>query len=189
MLGAVAVLAACGQAATQGGSSHHRSPQAVTTDDPGLPPPQISYDNPGGGVSVASISVAANVLPVPLLVSDKLGAPVDIYTETYSPYHGVTLVYDDPTYGRVVVQESQPDTTVDEWHAANKELVAETGQPNVHGSAEITTVQNGLEALITTAEGGNPSVLEFRADSGSLIVLVKGPKLSADDCVAIANKL
>src|SRR5689334_3719671 len=164
-LGAAAVLAACGQAANRGDSSVHRSPQAVTADDPGLPPPQISYGNPGGGVSVTSIPVAADVLPVPLLVSDKLGTPVDIFTETYSPYHGVTLVYDDPHYGRVVVQESQPDTTVDEWHASNKELVAETGQPNVHGTAEITPVQNGLEALITTAEGGSPSMLEFRADS------------------------
>ena len=88
----------------------------------------------------------------------------------------------------MVVQESQPDTTLDEWKSSNDTLVSMTGQPNVYGSAQIVSVRSGLEALITSGE--STSMIEWRDDTdGSLLVIVKGPSLAAADCATIANGL
>jgi hypothetical protein len=128
-------------------------------------------------------------MPVPLLVPSNLGTPVGIFTETLTSLHGVTFIYDTPQYGRVVVQESQPDTSLADWKAANKFAVSMNGQPNVYGTAEIASVRSGLEAQITTDASGKPSIIDWRDDGGALLVIIKGPTLSRDDCIGIANGL
>jgi hypothetical protein len=86
----------------------------------------------------------------------------------------------------VVVQESQPDTTLDEWKSSNDTLVSMTGQPNVYGSAQIVSVRSGLEALITSGE--STSMIEWRDDTdGSRLVIASKTSPPAPGWVELPN--
>ena len=98
------------------------------------------------------------------------------------------FVYDTDCYGRVVIEEHLPDMPAEGWKADADRLVAMNDDPMTHGTATLLAVRDGNDALTTTSEDGSVSDLRWLQD-GKFEVLVRGPTLSLEQCVAIADGL
>ncbi|HCP62433.1 MAG TPA: hypothetical protein DIU14_08200 [Actinobacteria bacterium] len=141
-------------------------------------------------MKLASLDAARSEFGFPILDPQGLGSPVGIFATPPSVARVdrvIAFVYDTAAHGRVVVQEHLPDVPADEYDAFNESLVTNNGRPGVSGTASLVTVRSGKRALITTASDGSTSDISWL--EGTFEIVVRGPALTADACIAIAEGL
>ena len=142
-------------------------------------------------MKLASLDAARSEFGFPILDPQGLGSPVGIFATPPSVARVdrvIAFVYDTAAHGRVVVQEHLPDVPADEYDAfINESLVTNNGRPGVSGTASLVTVRSGKRALITTASDGSTSDISWL--EGTFEIVVRGPALTADACIAIADGL
>jgi hypothetical protein len=111
---------------------------------------------------------------------------VFVISKVGADLQALAITYDMAKYGKTVVIEDAPSGTADEWLADAKALDDANGTPGTFGTAELTTVRGGADALITTTYDGAQSDIRWLEKPG-LEVWIRGPGLTQDDCIALAN--
>lgn len=172
------LLAGCGKLNDGGGgTSSPVGESGDSTPPPGdVPPP--NWQNPIGGVEVASISKAAQAVDFQPYVPKGLGPPARVLVDSGI---GVALVYDTQEFGGVVIlQQPQPLPTAEyeEW--------MQTVVDNVKlGSAEIVSTR-GTEALVIVPETpGHGASISWLSEGREIII--RGPKLQRSDVLQLAE--
>jgi hypothetical protein len=155
--------------------------------------PSEDWDHPfhEKGVEVSSATIAAEDVGFAVYEPEGLGQAIGIYVSPTAPDElgAVYFVYQTTTYGRVWVGEwSPPDSPdPDQRLASYQAAVADNGKPGVHGTAAIVAVRGATPALLTTAEDGSTSTLEWVEED--LEFVVRGPVLTQVQVLTIANSL
>jgi hypothetical protein len=185
----VFALGACARATGSGSIQ----PSPSQTDSSPISPPIVLPTNLSdaiGGIRVASVSEAAQYLPFTVLDPQSLGSPEGIYVTDPSTATETDRVvefdYTTSDFGQVVVEETTPTIPVDQWAAFEQANVAQNGSALLHGSFAVATIRDGSSGLVITSEDGSQSEIRW-LESDSLEVIVRGPTLSPDQCVQIAN--
>ncbi|MBI3647211.1 MAG: hypothetical protein HY240_00375 [Actinobacteria bacterium] len=97
----------------------------------------------------------------------------------------LALLYDTSDFGRLVVQEYPAQQSLSDWLEAAKATVGDTGQPGYYGSAELVTLADGAQGLLTTTPNGKLSVMEWLEDDVDMTVM--GPQLDKAGATRYAN--
>ncbi len=192
--GLALTAAACGNI---GGPRTGPSPTAV-----GGPEAYVDWENPihgdlvplvNGNVEAAVAAIQSEFL-FPIHIPEGLGTPTAVYITRVGVVPPqdmvVAFIYETPEYGLVDVQEHLPDVAVDEYQETNRQLAAQTADPDltVRGSIFTAEIRGGVEALMTTAPDGVPSDIRW-LEAGTFEILVRGADLTVDECIAIGNGL
>jgi hypothetical protein len=119
--------------------------------------------------------------PARILVTDPSLAPAQ------PEFRVLALLYDLPTFGRVVVIEEIPQIPVVEFNSWWEHQATLNRSPGVHGTTTAVTVRGAVEAFITTAEDGSRS--DIRWLEGDIEIVIEGPTLDRDQVVALANSI
>jgi hypothetical protein len=154
--------------------------------------PQPNWDHPIGGEAV-SLRKARQSVIFDVVVPRSLGDPKSIFAT--SPTEAATLpqdravafVYDTSRYGRVNVVEHIPQVPLDRYDTQNQEVVELAASPDVGGSAEIVVIRRSKKALATTAEDESRSSIFWL--EGNIEIVVRGPSLTKEQCIQIAEAL
>jgi len=151
----------------------------------------INFDNPISGEAVGSLAEASQYLPFAPLDPQGLGAAQAVYVGAPKEYvdasKALALIYDTEQFGRVDVLEGVPDITPVQWLASATSWANSNGQPGHYGTAELLSIRTGVEALLTTSQDGQHSVIEWL--DGPIQVEVLGPTLDRDAVLKIAETL
>jgi hypothetical protein len=183
------LLTACGTSASGPGGTLSNGERSISslssTVEPGPNPPPPDWDNPTGDPSVADVEAAEAAMPMAIIIPQNLKGLVSIHVSPSDrpPSNRVaSFVYDDPNYGRVVVEETTPQVTPDEWTSTAKSYVSEFNQvksdpsptQSASGNASLVDVRGNTQALATTGDWGGLQWLE----SPKLEIHVFGPQLN-----------
>lgn len=198
VLAAGIMISACGER-TSGSSGNGKSSAATNTgtqiEGPAPAPPD--WDNPTGDPAVATVQDVQTAMPMAIVVPQDLSGLISAHVSPADrpPADRVaSFVYDDPNYGRVVVEETSPQETPTQWLSAAKSYVSELNQAKSNpdstvvamGNASLVDVRGSTEALATTGDWGDMQWLE----GPSLEIHILGPKLNdVDQLQDIANNL
>jgi hypothetical protein len=114
--------------------------------------PPIDWDNPIGGVKV-SLNVGIQDMPfvvqIPKDLSNLVGVLETISTKKVpEDFHQLALVFDDPTYGRIVVIEHHPSISAEEYPLYMQSMASYDGTDLMVGHAKIVKYDDGREALV-----------------------------------------
>ena len=190
-----------GQTGQQAGQAAAQASSVSEATDPGeseASPPAggggrgpWNWENPISGELVESLAAAQSRLAFESRTPQGLGTAVKILVSPpdeslSSKSRGVAFLFDTSEYGRVVVVEGRDDVSVREFEAATKEMVAQNGDPNVHGRVDIVVIKGQIQARLSTGAQGE---LTLRWREGNLVFILSGPELTRPDLVAIAEKI
>jgi hypothetical protein len=132
------------------------------------------WDNPIGGKEVRSFHAAAERAPFELYRPTGLGRPRKVFISIPARHpSAVAFLYKSVRFGLVVVIENVPDVPIDEYEESNRRLLAYNDRPDTHGTAEIVSIRDGREALVTTSEDRSSSTIFWL--QGRTEIVIKGP--------------
>jgi hypothetical protein len=177
---------ACGTSASGPGGTPSNGESSISapssTLDVGPNPPPPDWDNPTGDPSVADAEAAEAAMPMAIIIPQDLKGLVSIHVSPADrppPDRVASFVYDDPNYGRVIVEETTPQVAPDEWTSTAKSYVSELNHPSstqsTIGTASLVDVRGNTQALATTGDWGDIQWL----DNSKLELHVLGPKLNS----------
>jgi hypothetical protein len=175
-LGLLAVLAMVSCGRLQGTGSGDTGAASMTGEEgPGLPGTNWDTWFPDAERTTPD-SDSYKALPFPARAPQNLGPSMSTYLSDSG--NAVAFVADLAEFGRVLVLESAPDITDPAVRErAYEDAVQQNGSPGIQGEASITTVRDGILALVTTAQDESRSTLEFV--DGSVQYMILGPSLGA----------
>ena len=175
-----AFVAACGDNPPRPSSAGGPSPRGVTID----------WENPIPlAQPVSSMDEARPYLAFSPREPQGLGRPVRILMT--KPLAGqesgrvLAFLFDTAEYGRVIVIQELSQLTLQQYDDENQKLAAGNDRPGRVGSAEVTPIRGGLQALVTTSSDGAHSDIRWR--EGPVQLLIEGPNLDRSACITIAN--
>jgi hypothetical protein len=170
------------------GEQRHSS---IAEEDPSR---DILWSNPIGGVRVRSLNEAQPKLLFRIKRPRNVGTLRGIFvTSVTGPPQDnkvIAFVYDNPTCGRVVVQEHLPDLPVPQWREYNQQLLTDTRDSQ--GTAVEVPMANGEVGLMTISPQGTSSEvwwLQTDANGVQFEMSVRGPKLGPNATAEIAIAL
>jgi hypothetical protein len=171
------------------------SPAPIESPGRPDPGPPTDWDNPIDGQRVGSSTEARAFLAFDSYEPKGLGVAKAVFLTPIGAAEKaadrmnrvIAYVYDDSSFGRVVVIEEILRTSPREYQDAVDALVANDGSPSQSGRAEKVSIRGGNTALLTTnAEGTRSSI---RWIEGNRIIIVRGPQLTRQQCLTIAENL
>ena len=152
----------------------------------GVDHPIFDYDKPFEGDRLNSYSEARATVSFTPLEPKNLGDPVSILvTSGERSTRALAFLFDDSTYGRVIVLERPLQVSLESYVAGISALPRENDKPGMTGTNEVVVIRGGAKALITTSEDSRRSDIRW-AESGAE-VLVDGPTLDRPACLNIAQ--
>ncbi|MGH7428461.1 MAG: hypothetical protein ACREJ4_08935 [Candidatus Methylomirabilaceae bacterium] len=170
-----------------------------TGDTPIHPPPaaagpQHEWDNPILGIAMPNLAEASSKLAFNPLVPKALGNPTKILVQLGNlnlDRRPIAMIFDHPSYGRVIVKEGLPEGTPEQemaFLASVPKMGAEccAGIPG-SGHSELVAIRGSITALVT--ETDDRSIADITWVEGGLLLNVSGPDLQRQEVIAIANAL
>jgi hypothetical protein len=148
-----------------------------------------TWQNPIGGVTVSSLTAAAQYVNFPLIAMPGLGNPSTILvTPNQAPADTVVVVqYQNSSSGLINVYEETTSMSSTDFQNMIDSWVAVNGKPETEGSLTAVTLNNKLPALITTTADGSNS--DIRWIQGGVEYTIDGPSVTQQACVTFANAL
>lgn len=182
---AVILLAGCssqGRADSTGGTS---SGEAV-----GRGPKDANYTDPLHGPLVTSVRRANVALSFPVVRPPAAwGTPVIQMSPSYPGIAPSTVkiafIFTETQFGTLDLVEGPPQEG--NWTDFISGVVEAGKQPTAIGSSEIVSLTDGSSALITTAEDGRVSDIQWQSPSSELEYAIQGSALSRDAAIQQAN--
>ena len=181
-----------------GGSNHGLASSGVAEAPPCVPESfrgdvlPIDWDKPfAGDVELLDIAAAQDQMPFPILVP-RLGQLRHVtvttkYDRDTRYDRAVALVYDTAEYGRIVVREYLSETSQEKFDQDADTSVARNDDPTTFGRADIATIRGGKRALVGRSPDCERSTVVWLENGISMHV--KGPSLSFNDAIEVANAL
>jgi hypothetical protein len=151
----------------------------------------VNWDNPIGGVQVSDIAQVQPSLGFSAYEPRNLGPPKARFVDLTPPIMDrmVAFIYDTTATGRVVVEEIKLDRSVKQFNADQEGAIADMNSRRTGpGHDEVVSIRNGLEGFLSLDDAGNAYMLMWAEPSG-LEFLIRGPALSKDSIISIANGL
>ena len=180
-------VVSCGPQEPTGGSA-----TAPTSQQPFWQRPPASgqdWKDPIMGEEMSSIADAAKNLGFEPLVPKALGTPTKIFVQLSNPdpsQRVVAFVYENGTYGPVVVKEWLPPGSPADY----AEFLASTAavdDPATPGHRDSVTIRSGSIAMLT--ETDDRLVAGIRWVEGNIVVDIDGPSINREEVLTIANAL
>ena len=189
---AALAMVGCGQAQPPGAGASGATATTTTTTGTtadGSPSAEVNWDNPTGGDQVASYQEAKKEVGADIVDPQGLGDPKWIIVSPPSDIRVATFVYDNPTYGRIDVEEGPSQFDASSWSDYLKASVEAMTQPYASGSAVTVPVRGDSIGLLTTTADGSYSVLDWLDTSTGIETAIRGPSLTKDQAISIADNL
>jgi hypothetical protein len=107
--------------------------------------------------------------------------------DSVGDYDAVFFVFQDPRYGVIWIGESAPDIADDSQRMkAYEERVSENDNPDIHSTAELVTIRDGVDALLGIAANGVCTLQWVEKDTQFFVM---GPTLDKNQVLQIAEAI
>jgi hypothetical protein len=177
------VLAGCGSgvAAKQQTGITLMSPGVSSGGSGKVPCDQIDLVRPNwqqpepAATRVASVVAARRVSRLPVVAPVGLGDPAVIYARAGL----ATFLFHGSSTGDVVVSESRPQFSAEDWRQELRAVPAQNGKPGVTGTAKVLDVGPNAKALQTVNPCISGSTTDWHTGDGRMEIVIIGRTLSA----------